>query len=166
MTSVKNEKSNNVTDHKKYLMFKNHLRLEEKYELKKALKHGCYRSCKSEKLSECFVYSPKNDDIYCIFCTLFLNADRKRSRSSFVNYGYSEWHNIKEKESRHVGSSYHQQAVLEAYVIIKKFENPTNAVKTVMDENLIEDWLHLASYLSRARMELFCHENIENMVKI
>ena len=139
MTSVKNEKSNNVTDRKKYLMFKNHLRLEEKYELKKALKHGCYRSCKREKLSECFVYSPKNDDIYCIFCTLFLTADRKRSLSSFVNYRYSEWHNVKEKESRHVGSSYHQQAVLEAYVIIKKLENPTNAVKIVMDENLIED---------------------------
>ena len=43
---VMTEKSNSVSDHKKYLMFKNHFRLGERYEFKKALKHGCYRSCK------------------------------------------------------------------------------------------------------------------------
>ena len=67
---------------------------------------------------------------------MFLTADRKRSLGSFVNYGYSEWHNIKEKESRHAGNSYHQQTVLEAYGIIERFENPTNTVKTIIDENL------------------------------
>ena len=61
---------------------------------------------------------------------------KNRSLGSFVNYGYSEWHNIKEKESRHAGNSYHQQAVLEVYGIIEKFENPSNTVKTIMDENL------------------------------
>ena len=67
---------------------------------------------------------------------MFLTADRKISLVSFVNYGCSKWHNIKEKKSRHAGNSYHQQAVIEAYGIIKKFENPTNSVKTIMDENL------------------------------
>ena len=40
------------------------------------------------------------------------------------------------KKSCHAGSSYHQQAVIEACGIIEKFENPTNTVKTIMDENL------------------------------
>ena len=62
---------------------------------------------------------------------MFLTAD-----SSLGNYGYSEWHSIKEKESRHTSNSYHQQAVLEAYGVIKKFENLTSTMKTIMDENL------------------------------
>ena len=104
--------------------------------LKKTLKHGCYKSCRREHLSECFVYSHKKDVVYCIFCSLFLTADRKISLGSFVNYGHSEWHKIKEKQSRHAGNSYNQQAVIEAYGIIEKFEYPTNTVKTIMDENL------------------------------
>ena len=103
--------------------------------LKKILKNVCYMSCKREHLSECFVCSPKNDGVYCIFCSLFLTADSKGSLGSFIIYGYGEWHNIKEKESRHAGNSYHQQA-FEAYGIIEKFENPTNTVKTIIDENL------------------------------
>ena len=99
------------------------------------------QSCKREHLSECFVYSPKNDGPYCIFCSLFLTAERKKSLGYFINYGYSQWHNIKEKESRHAGNSYHQQAVFEAYKIIEKFENPTNTVKAIMDENLKQRYL-------------------------
>ena len=117
-------------------MFKSLFRTGEKYEFKKTLKHSCHRSCKREHLSECLVYSPKNDGVYCIFCSLFLTADRKRSFGSFVNYGYRDWHNIKEKEFRHAGNSYLQQAFLEAYRIIEKFENTTNIVKTIKDENL------------------------------
>ena len=67
---------------------------------------------------------------------MFLTADRIGSLGSFVNYRYSEWPNIKKKEFRHAGNSYLQEAVLEAYGIIKKFENPTNTVKRIMDENL------------------------------
>ena len=52
---VMDEKSKNVTDHEKYVMFGKHFRPGEKYELKKTLKNGCYRSCKREHLSECFV---------------------------------------------------------------------------------------------------------------
>ena len=72
---------------------------------------------------------------------MFLIADRKISLGSFVNYGYSEWHNIREKEFCHAGNSYHKQAVLEAYGIIEKFENPTNTVKTIMDENIKQRYL-------------------------
>ena len=42
----------------------------------------------------------------------------------------------KKLESCHAGNSYHQQAVLEAYGTIEKFENPTNTVKSMIDENL------------------------------
>ena len=40
------------------------------------------------------------------------------------------------EQFRHASNSYHQQTVFEAYGIIGKFENPTNTVKTIMDENL------------------------------
>ena len=86
---VMDEKCKNVTDHEKYVMLKNHFQPGEKYEFKKTLKRGCYRSCRREHLSECFVCSPKNDGVYCIFCSLLLTADRKRLLSSFVNYRYS-----------------------------------------------------------------------------
>ena len=108
------EKPKYITDHEKYVMFKNQFRPDEKYEFKGTLKRSCYRFCKREHLSECFVYSPKKDGVYCIFCSLFLTANTKVSLGSFVNYRYSEWYNIKEKESRHASNSYHQQAVIEA----------------------------------------------------
>ena len=69
-----------------------------------------------------------------------MTADSKRSRGSFVNYGYSECHYIKEKDSCHTGNRYHQQAVHEAYGIMEKFENPTNKVKTIIDENLKQEY--------------------------
>ena len=37
------EKSKDITDHEKYVIFKNRFRPGEKYEFKKTLKHGCYR---------------------------------------------------------------------------------------------------------------------------
>ena len=67
---------------------------------------------------------------------MFLNPDKKISLGSFVNYGYSEWYNIKEKGFRHAGNNYHQQALIEAYGIIEKFENPANTIKTITNENL------------------------------
>ena len=42
----------------------------------------------------------------------------------------------KKLESCHAGNSHHQQAVLEAYGTIERFENPTNTVKSMTDENL------------------------------
>lgn len=114
INDVMDENSKNVTDHEKYVMFKDHFRPGENNEFKKkTLKYGCYRLCKREHLSECFAYSPKNGGVYCIFCSLFLTADRKRSLGSFVINGYRRLHDIKEKNCRHAGNSYHQQAVFE-----------------------------------------------------
>ena len=138
---------------------KNRFRPGEKCEFKKTLKHGCYRSCKREHLSECFVYSPKNDDVYCIFWSLFLTADRKRSSGSFVNYGYNKCHNIKEKESRHSGNNYHQQALLEDCGITEKFENPTNTVKTIMDESLKQRYQLYPSVVEALARVAICLEN-------
>lgn len=81
-----------------------------------------------ERLSDCFVYIPKKDGFFCIFCTWFLNADKRRSLGSFVNQGYREWHTIKEKESQHSGNNYHQQVVEEAYEITERFGSPMNTV--------------------------------------
>ena len=87
---------------------------------------------------DCFVYSSKEDSVFCIFCTLFLNDDKRRSFGAFVNQGYKEWHNIKEKELRHSGNSYHQQAVHSADGIIAKFENPANTIPVQVNEVLKE----------------------------
>ena len=57
------EKSKNITDYEKSVMFKYHFPPDEKYEFKKTLKQGCYRSCKREHLSKCFVYISKSDGV-------------------------------------------------------------------------------------------------------
>ena len=126
------------TEHEKYIILKNHFHPSERYEFKKTFNHGCYRSCKREHLSDCFVYSPQKDGVFCIYCVLFLSENKKRSLGSFVNKGYIEWHNIKEKESRHSGNNYHQQAIQEAYGIIERFENPTSTVQVNMNNDLNE----------------------------
>ena len=51
--------------------------------------HGCNRSCKSEYLSNNFVYSNQNGEIYCTYCTLFL-TEEKQNLKSFVNSGQNE----------------------------------------------------------------------------
>ena len=75
---------------------------------------------------------------FFFFSTLFLNDDKRRSLDAFVNQGYKEWHNIKEKELRHSGNSYHQQAVHSADGIIAKFENPGNTIPVQVNEVLKE----------------------------
>ena len=67
-----------------------------------------------------------------------MNDDKRRSLGAFVNQGYKEWHNIKEKELQHSGNSYHQQAVHSADEIIAKFENPANAIQVQVNEVLKE----------------------------
>ena len=135
---IPKEKLKILTDHEKYTILKNHFVPDEKYVFRKTLKHGCNRSCKKDYLSDCFVYSSKEDSVFCIFCTLFLNDDKRRSLGAFVNQGYKEWHNIKEKELRHSGNSYHQQAVHSADGIIAKFENPANTIPVQVNEVLKE----------------------------
>lgn len=64
------------TEHEKYIILKNHFHPSEKYEFKKTFNHGCYRSCKREHLSDCFVYSPQKDGVFCIYCVLFLSENK------------------------------------------------------------------------------------------
>ena len=80
---------------------------------KKTLKHGCYNSCKKEHLSGLLCLQHPKRWVFCAFCALFLNADKRRS--------------LEEKESRHSGNNYHQHAFEEAYGIIERFENPMNS---------------------------------------
>ena len=134
---IPKEKLKILTDHEKYTILKNHFVPDEKYVFRKTSKHGYNRSCKKDYLPDCFVYSSK-DSAFCIFCTLFLNDDKRRSRGAFVNQGYKEWHNIKEKELRHSGNSYHQQAVHSVDGIIAKFENPANTIPVQVNEVLKE----------------------------
>ena len=135
---IPKEKLLTVADHEKNILVKNHFVPDEKYSFKKSWKHGCNRACKKDYQSDCFVYSSKDDSVFCIYCALFLNDDRRRSLGVFVNQGYKEWHNIKEKESRHSGNSYHQQAVDRANGIIAKFEMPANKIPVQVDEVLKE----------------------------
>ena len=67
-----------------------------------------------------------------------MNEDKSRSLGAFVNQGYKEWHNIKEKELRHSGNSYHLQPVHSADGIIAKFENPANIIPVQVNEVLKE----------------------------
>ena len=131
---IRKEKLKILTDHEKYTILKIHFIPDEKYVFKKTLKNGCNRSCKKDYLSDCFAYSSKEDSVFCIFCTLFLNDDKRRSLGAFVNQGYKEWHNIKEKELRHSGNSYHQQAVHSADGVIAKFENPADTIPVQVNE--------------------------------
>ena len=67
-----------------------------------------------------------------------MNDDKRRSLGAFVNQGCKEWHNIKEKELRHSGNIYHQQAVHSADGIIAKIENPANTIRVQVNEVLKE----------------------------
>lgn len=164
-------KSRVYTDHQKYIILRNHFLPGEKYEFKNTLKHGCYRSCKKEHLLNCSVFSLKKDGVFCIFCALFLNADKRRSRGSFVNQGYREWH--KGKESRHSGNNYHQQAVEEVYGIIERFKNPMNTVTAKLNDELkqrhhvypktVETLARAIQLLGRQGLALCGHrESLEN----
>ena len=43
---------------------------------------------------------------------MFLNSDVRSKLSYFVTRGYVEWHDIQEKQKRHVGNSYHTDAMV------------------------------------------------------
>ena len=59
---------------------------------------------------------------------MFCNRDTRSQLSSFVNQGYSEWHNILQKQQRHVGNECHSTALTEAFGIIEKFETVVNTI--------------------------------------
>ena len=74
------------------------------------------------------VHSKNGDAVFCLYCYLFCNRDTRSQLPSFVNQGYSEWHNILEKQQRHVGNEYHSTAMTETFGIIEKFETVVNTI--------------------------------------
>ena len=120
---LKDNSINNLTDHQKYMIYKNHFVPDSSYSFPKSFQHGCNRLFKPNYLSSSFVYSKNDNAAFCLYCSLFCNRDTRSQLSSFVNQGYSEWHNILEKQQRHVGNEYHSTAMTEAFRITEKFEN-------------------------------------------
>ena len=116
------QNASHLSDHQKYLTLNKHfcpLSCQMKY-LQKVL-HGCNRSCKSSYLLDNFLYNKTKDEVYCIYCALFLTEEKRKSLKCVVKLRYSGWHNI-EKENKHIGNTYPWNAVQEALEIKGKMK--------------------------------------------
>ena len=51
-----------------------------------------------------------------------------------MDKGYSQWHNIIEKENRHRTNSYHQKAIEQGVRLIQHFEAPENTIPVQADK--------------------------------
>ena len=51
-----------------------------------------------------------------------------------MDKGYSQWHNIIEKENRHRTNSYHQKAIEQGVRLIQRFEAPENTIPVQTDK--------------------------------
>ena len=127
-----------LSSHEKYSILKSHFKPYKNYVFPKVNLHGCQRSCKIEYLHSSFVYSKKEDAVYCISCALFLPTDKRRALGSFVNIGYKGWNNIHEKQTLRIGNKYHDDATKEASGIITKFEEPNNTISHQTNDTLKE----------------------------
>ena len=94
--------------------------------------HEKYKTLKTYLTHE-FVYSSSKDSVFCVYCTLFPDIQGKL-RSSFMDKGYSQWHNIIEKENRHRTNSYHQKAIEQGMGLIQRFEEPENTIPVQTDK--------------------------------
>ena len=95
-----------LSSHEKHSKLKNHFKPCKTYISPKVHLHGCQSSCNNEYLHSSFVYSKKENAIYCINCALFPSTDNQRALGSFVNTGYKGWNNIHEKKTLHIGNKY------------------------------------------------------------
>ena len=94
---------------------------------------NCNRSCNTDYLTLEFVYSSSKDSMFCEYCTLFPDIQGKL-RSSFKDKGYSQWHNIIEKENHHRTNPYHQKAIEHGMRLTQRFEAPENTVPVQTDQ--------------------------------
>ena len=127
-----------LSSREKYSVLKNHFKPYKNYVFPKIHLHGCQRSSKIECLHSSFVYSKKEDAVYCINCALFLPTDKRRTLGCFVNTGHKGWNNIHEKQTLHIGNKYHDDATKEASGIITKFEEPNNTIPHQTNDTLKE----------------------------
>ena len=51
-----------------------------------------------------------------------------------MDEGYSQWHNIIEKENRHRTNSYHHKAIEQGMGLIQRFETPENTIPVQTDK--------------------------------
>ena len=121
-----------LSDHEKYKILKNHFKHDVKFNFPKKLLHACNRWCKTDYLTHEFVYSSSKDSVFYVYCTLFPD-NQEKIRSSFMDEGYSQWHNIIEKENRHRTNSYHNQAIEQGIGLIQRFETPENTIPVQTD---------------------------------
>ena len=157
------------------MIYKNHFVPDSSYLFPKSFQHGCNRSCKPSYLSSPFVYGKNDDAVFCLYCSLFCNHDTRSLLSSFVNQGYSEWHNILEKQQRHVGNEYHSTAMTKAFGIIEKFETVVNTINYQSSQDIqsryktypqiIESLARIVHLLGRQGLAFRGHrENLEDKV--
>ena len=122
-----------LSDHEKYKILKNHFKPGVNFNFLKKLLHACNRSCKTDYLTHEFVYSSSKDSVFCVYCTLFPDTQGK-IRSSFMDEGYLQWHNIIEKENRHRTNSYHHKAIEQGMGLIQRFETLENTIPVQTDK--------------------------------
>ena len=124
--------SSTLSDHEKYKFLKNHFKPDVNFNFPKKLLHNCNRSCKKDYLKHEFFCSSSKDSVFCVYCTLFPDIQGKL-RGSFMDKGYSQWHNKIEKENRHRTNSYHQKAIEQGMRLIQHFEAPENTMPVQAD---------------------------------
>ena len=69
---LKGNSINNLTDHQKYMIYKNHFVRDSSYLFPKSFQHECNRSCKPNYISSSFAYSKNDDAVFCLYCSLFV----------------------------------------------------------------------------------------------
>ena len=121
-----------LSGHEKYKILKNHFKPDVNFNFPNNLLHACNRSCKIDYLTHEFVYSLSKDSVFCVYCTLFPDTQGK-IRSSFMDEGYSQWHNIIEKENCHRTNSYHHKAIEQGMGLIQRFETPEDTISLQTD---------------------------------
>ena len=99
-----------LSSHEKYSILKNHFKANKACIFQNFHLHGCQSSCKIEYFTIGFVYSKKEDVVYCSNCALVSPSDKRRTLGSFVNTGHTGWNNIHEKQTLHIGNKHHDDA--------------------------------------------------------
>ena len=106
-----------LPSHEKFSMLKNHFKANKTYIFSNVHLHGCQSSCNFENLNSRFVYSKKEDALYCIHCALFHHLISEELWGLFVSTGHTGWNNIHEKQTFHIPNKHHDGVSSKAFVI-------------------------------------------------
>ena len=75
-------------------------------------------------LNNLFVFSTSSDSVFCINCVIFVSQESRKNLNTFVNIGWSDWHNIIERQSTHVERKCHKDTIKDSHNLIHRFEKP------------------------------------------